>query len=78
MSKPRLLKADWTQPQLSFTEHLSCILDLEIPAPPPPLLLDNEGGCDDNMPTLPPPMDYDISAPPQYLDKGTSVPHSMF
>ncbi|XP_023255336.1 abl interactor 1-like, partial [Seriola lalandi dorsalis] len=44
-------------------------LDLEIPAPPPPLLLDDEGGLDDIIPPLPPPVDYDISAPPNYLEK---------
>ncbi|XP_026180878.1 ABI family, member 3a isoform X2 [Mastacembelus armatus] len=44
-------------------------LDLEIPAPPPPLPLDNDGGFDDIMPPLPPPIDYDTSAPPSYLEK---------
>uniref|UniRef100_A0A8D3AIX0 SH3 domain-containing protein n=1 Tax=Scophthalmus maximus TaxID=52904 RepID=A0A8D3AIX0_SCOMX len=43
--------------------------DLEIPAPPPSLLLDDEGGLDDIMPPLPPPVDYDSNAPPHYLDK---------
>nr|XP_046270594.1 ABI family, member 3a isoform X3 [Scatophagus argus] len=43
--------------------------DLEIPAPPPPLLLDAEGGFDDTLPPLPPPVDYDTNAPPQYLEK---------
>ncbi|XP_070779504.1 ABI family, member 3a isoform X2 [Enoplosus armatus] len=43
--------------------------DLEIPAMPPPLLLDGEGGFDDIMPPLPPPVDYDTNAPPQYLEK---------
>uniref|UniRef100_UPI003AAC2836 abl interactor 2-like n=1 Tax=Centroberyx gerrardi TaxID=166262 RepID=UPI003AAC2836 len=42
---------------------------LEIPAPPPPPLLDDEDGFDDIMPPLPPPVDYDINAPPQYLKK---------
>nr|XP_046270593.1 ABI family, member 3a isoform X2 [Scatophagus argus] len=42
---------------------------LEIPAPPPPLLLDAEGGFDDTLPPLPPPVDYDTNAPPQYLEK---------
>ncbi|XP_041813883.1 ABI gene family member 3-like isoform X2 [Chelmon rostratus] len=44
-------------------------LDLEIPAPPPLFLLDTEGGFDDIVPPLPPPVDYDTSAPPQYLEK---------
>ncbi|KAM7371352.1 hypothetical protein PAMP_008605 [Pampus punctatissimus] len=44
-------------------------LDLEIPDLPPPLLLDNEGGFDDIMPPLPPPVDYDTNAPPHYLEK---------
>ncbi|KAK2833961.1 hypothetical protein Q5P01_017850 [Channa striata] len=43
--------------------------DLEIPAPPPPLLLDDDGGFDDIMPPLPPPVDYDTMAPPDYLEK---------
>lgn len=38
---------------------------------PPPLLLDGEGGFDDIMPPLPPPVDYDTDAPPHYLEKGT-------
>ncbi|XP_030590775.1 ABI family, member 3a isoform X2 [Archocentrus centrarchus] len=42
--------------------------DLEIPAPPPPLLLDDETRFDD-IPPLPPPVDYDTSAPPDYLEK---------
>ncbi|XP_041813882.1 abl interactor 1-like isoform X1 [Chelmon rostratus] len=45
------------------------IEDLEIPAPPPLFLLDTEGGFDDIVPPLPPPVDYDTSAPPQYLEK---------
>lgn len=36
---------------------------------PPPLLLDGEGGFDDIMPPLPPPVDYDTDAPPHYLEK---------
>ncbi|CAK6980508.1 ABI family%2C member 3a [Scomber scombrus] len=43
--------------------------DLEIMVPPPPLLLDDEGGFDDIMPPLPPPVDYDLNAPPHYLEK---------
>ncbi|XP_068458019.1 ABI family, member 3a isoform X3 [Clinocottus analis] len=43
--------------------------DLELPALPPPLLLDDEGGFDDLMPPLPPPVDYDTDAPEQYLEK---------
>lgn len=46
------------------------VIDLEIPAPPPHLLLDSEGGFGDIMPPLPPPADYDIMAPPDYLEKG--------
>ncbi|KAM9393241.1 ABI family, member 3a isoform 2-T5 [Pholidichthys leucotaenia] len=48
--------------------------DLEIPAPPPPLLLDSEVGFDDILPPLPPPVDYDVTAPPEYLKKDLDVP----
>ncbi|XP_036945118.1 ABI family, member 3a isoform X1 [Acanthopagrus latus] len=44
-------------------------LDLEIPAPPPSLLFADEGGFDDVMPPLPPPVDYDTNAPAHYLEK---------
>lgn len=42
-------------------------LDLEIPAPPPspPVGFDNY----DEMPPLPPPIDYDTCAPADYLEK---------
>ncbi|XP_023148310.2 ABI family, member 3a isoform X2 [Amphiprion ocellaris] len=43
--------------------------DLEILAPPPALLLDNEVGFDDILPPLPPPVDYDTNAPAEYLEK---------
>ncbi|XP_036945122.1 ABI family, member 3a isoform X4 [Acanthopagrus latus] len=43
--------------------------DLEIPAPPPSLLFADEGGFDDVMPPLPPPVDYDTNAPAHYLEK---------
>ncbi|XP_027897369.1 ABI family, member 3a isoform X2 [Xiphophorus couchianus] len=43
--------------------------DLQILAPPPPLSLDDIGEFDDIMPPLPPPVDYDINAPPDYLEK---------
>lgn len=43
-------------------------LDLEIPAPPLPVLLDDEGCFDDTLPPLPPPADYDT--PLQSLEKG--------
>ncbi|XP_008293021.1 ABI family, member 3a isoform X1 [Stegastes partitus] len=43
--------------------------DLEIPAPPPALLLDDEVDFVDIIPPLPPPVDYDTSAPPEYLEK---------
>ncbi|XP_048102934.1 ABI family, member 3a isoform X1 [Alosa alosa] len=42
-------------------------LDLEIPAPPPPPL-DCFDGFDD-MPPLPPPVDYDTAVPANYLEK---------
>ncbi|XP_036407900.1 ABI family, member 3a isoform X2 [Megalops cyprinoides] len=41
--------------------------DLEFHAPPPPP--DVMGGFDDIMPPLPPPVDYDPAAPPNYLEK---------
>ncbi|XP_070704533.1 ABI family, member 3a isoform X2 [Pempheris klunzingeri] len=44
-------------------------LDLQIPATPPPPLLDDDSGCDDIMPPLPPPVDYDTDVPPHYLEK---------
>ncbi|XP_034008658.1 ABI family, member 3a isoform X2 [Trematomus bernacchii] len=44
-------------------------LDLELPAMPPTLLLDDQGFFDDIMPPLPPPVDYDTDAPPIYLEK---------
>ncbi|KAI3359468.1 hypothetical protein L3Q82_013771 [Scortum barcoo] len=67
VSKPRLLKPDWP---ITAVTHLCAVLsDLEIPAMPPPPLLDSEGGFDDILPPLPPPVDYDIDAPPQYLEK---------
>lgn len=43
--------------------------DLEIPAPPPSLLFADEGGFDDVMPPLPPPVDYDTNAPAHYLER---------
>ncbi|XP_070704531.1 ABI family, member 3a isoform X1 [Pempheris klunzingeri] len=43
--------------------------DLQIPATPPPPLLDDDSGCDDIMPPLPPPVDYDTDVPPHYLEK---------
>ncbi|XP_030638666.1 ABI family, member 3a [Chanos chanos] len=39
--------------------------DLEVPAPPPPL----DGMDFDEMPPLPPPVDYDTLAPPNYEEK---------
>ncbi|MED6257811.1 hypothetical protein ATANTOWER_031858 [Ataeniobius toweri] len=48
---------------------LSLETDLQILAPPPPLPLDDVGGFDDIIPPLPPPVDYDTSAPPDYLEK---------
>ncbi|XP_034566559.1 ABI family, member 3a isoform X2 [Notolabrus celidotus] len=43
--------------------------DLELPAIPSPFIMDDMSGFDDIMPPLPPPVDYDTSAPPQYLEK---------
>ncbi|XP_068193861.1 ABI family, member 3a isoform X2 [Antennarius striatus] len=48
-------------------------LDLEILAPPPPLLLDDDVSFDGIMPALPPPVDAD--APPQYLEKVVALYH---
>ncbi|XP_047184214.1 ABI family, member 3a isoform X3 [Scophthalmus maximus] len=64
---PRPLSSS-SSPRLCLPARLEH-LDLEIPAPPPSLLLDDEGGLDDIMPPLPPPVDYDSNAPPHYLDK---------
>ncbi|KAM4530914.1 ABI family, member 3a isoform 2-T2 [Odontesthes bonariensis] len=49
--------------------------DLEILAPPPPLLLDDGLGFDGIMPPLPPPVDYDTNAPPNYLEKVVALYH---
>lgn len=43
-------------------------LDLEIPASPLPVLLDDEGCVGDTFPPLPPPADYGTSL--QSLEKG--------
>jgi len=43
--------------------------DLEIPAPPPSPPVDGFDNYED-MPPLPPPIDYDMSAPADYLEKG--------
>ncbi|XP_048062555.1 ABI family, member 3a isoform X1 [Megalobrama amblycephala] len=43
-------------------------LDLEIPAPPPSPPVDGFDNYEE-MPPLPPPIDYDISAPVDYLEK---------
>ncbi|XP_069021564.1 LOW QUALITY PROTEIN: ABI family, member 3a [Embiotoca jacksoni] len=63
-----LLPRSPSSPRLCLPARLEH-LDLEIPAPPPLLLLDDEVGFDDIMPPLPPPVDYDTNSPPQYLDK---------
>ncbi|CAI5676706.1 unnamed protein product [Oreochromis niloticus] len=61
-------------PRLSSSSARFCLparlehLDLEIPAPPPPLSLDDMAGFDD-IPPLPPPVDYDTNAPPDYIEK---------
>ncbi|XP_022070805.2 ABI family, member 3a isoform X1 [Acanthochromis polyacanthus] len=63
-----LLPRPSSSPRLCLPARLQH-LDLEIPAPPPALLLDNEVGFDDIMPPLPPPVDYDTNAPAEYLEK---------
>ncbi|XP_004556600.1 ABI family, member 3a isoform X1 [Maylandia zebra] len=61
-------------PRLSSSSSRLCLparlehLDLEIPAPPPPLSLDDMARFDD-IPPLPPPVDYDTNAPPDYIEK---------
>lgn len=42
--------------------------DLEFQAPPPPP--DMMGGFDDFLAPLPPPVDYDSHAPPNFKEKG--------
>ncbi|KAK7167823.1 hypothetical protein R3I94_002024 [Phoxinus phoxinus] len=54
-----------TPPPLPDEENFE---DLEIPAPPPSLPVDGFDNYED-MPPLPPPIDYDISAPADYLEK---------
>lgn len=54
-------------PKVSEATNLICS-DLEIPAPPLPVLLDDEGCFDDILPPLPPPADDDPTL--QSLEKG--------
>ncbi|KAM4717125.1 ABI family, member 3a isoform 1-T1 [Anableps anableps] len=63
-----LSRSSSSSPRLCLPARLEH-LDLQILAPPPPLPLDDIGSFDDIMPPLPPPVDYDISAPPDYLEK---------
>ncbi|XP_016533458.1 ABI family, member 3a isoform X1 [Poecilia formosa] len=65
---PLLSRPSSAFPRLCLPARLEH-LDLQILAPPPPLPLDDIGGFDDIMPPLPPPVDYDINAPPDYLEK---------
>ncbi|KAG7506055.1 ABI protein family member 3-like isoform X1 [Solea senegalensis] len=50
--------SSFSSPQLCLPARLQH-LDLEIPAPPPSFLLDTEGGLDDILLPLPPPLDCD-------------------
>ncbi|XP_016431711.1 abl interactor 1-like isoform X4 [Sinocyclocheilus rhinocerous] len=54
-----------TPPPLPCDENFE---DLEIPAPPPSPPLDSFDNFE-GLPPLPPPIDYDITAPADYLDK---------
>uniref|UniRef100_A0A671S4L2 ABI gene family member 3-like n=1 Tax=Sinocyclocheilus anshuiensis TaxID=1608454 RepID=A0A671S4L2_9TELE len=54
-----------TPPPLPCDENFE---DLEIPAPPPSPPLDSFDNFE-GLPPLPPPIDYDITAPANYLDK---------
>uniref|UniRef100_A0A672TC52 ABI gene family member 3 n=1 Tax=Sinocyclocheilus grahami TaxID=75366 RepID=A0A672TC52_SINGR len=54
-----------TPPPLPCDENFE---DLEIPAPPPSPPLDGFDNFE-GLPPLPPPIDYDITAPADYLDK---------
>lgn len=54
-------------PKVSEATNLICS-DLEIPAPPLPVLLDDAGCFDDILPPLPPPADDDPTL--QSLEKG--------
>ncbi|MEQ2291721.1 hypothetical protein AMECASPLE_015826 [Ameca splendens] len=63
-----LSRSSSSSPRLCLPARLEH-LDLQILAPPPPLPLDDVGGFDDIIPPLPPPVDYDTSAPPDYLEK---------
>ncbi|XP_027897368.1 ABI family, member 3a isoform X1 [Xiphophorus couchianus] len=65
---PLLSRSSSASPRLCLPARLEH-LDLQILAPPPPLSLDDIGEFDDIMPPLPPPVDYDINAPPDYLEK---------
>lgn len=37
------------------------------------MLMDDDFGFSDILPPLPPPVDYDVSAPPDYIEKGDAV-----
>lgn len=70
-----------TKVQLHFVSFVSlltlcvdALLDLEIPAPPPLDSFDNF----EELPPLPPPIDYDITAPADYLDKGRLIYDNSF
>lgn len=67
-----IIKALCQFSQCMLTLCVYAHLDLEIPAPPPSPPV----GCFDNfeeLPPLPPPIDYDITAPADYLEKGRLV-----
>ncbi|XP_059204893.1 ABI family, member 3a isoform X2 [Centropristis striata] len=63
-----LPRSSSSSPRLCLPARLEH-LDLELPATPPPPLLDDQIRFDDLMPPLPPPVDYDTEAPPHYLEK---------
>lgn len=52
-----------------------CVVDLEISAPPPPPP-DCFDGFDD-IPPLPPPVDYDTAVPANYLERGKATCHLL-
>ncbi|KAL6102333.1 uncharacterized protein ACO6RY_01961 [Pungitius sinensis] len=67
-SSSTLLPRSPSSSQLCLPAHLKH-LDFELPATPPPFLLDDLGGFNDLMPPLPPPVDHHTDAPDQYLEK---------
>lgn len=57
---------------------ITILSDLEIPAPPPPLSVDCMDDGFEDVPPLPPPVDYDTLASAEYLEKGITPQLNSF